>query len=128
MIYIVTKGEYSCYRVVAATTDRKTAEKICDKFNRFSNWSMDRCHIEEYPDAEVFLKNVWNVYFKKNGEVWKCEEPDSDYDYKRVGRITDTIYKSDYDLIITVEADTPDDAIKIAAEKRAKHLAETYGL
>ena len=125
MIYIVTRGEYSRYRVVAATTDRETAEKICDKFN---DRAWDECRIEEFPDAEVFLKNVWLVYFKKNGEVWKCEESSRDYDYKHIGRIDDGFYKRDYDLIVTVEADTLDDAIKIAAEKRAKYLAETYGL
>ena len=128
MIYIVTTGKYSDYRVVAATTDRAIAEKIRDKFNAFSHWTWDEYRIEELQDAEVLLKNVWNVYFKRNGDVWKCEEPDSDYEYKYIGRIVDTIYKNDYDMIITVEADTETDAIKIAAEKRAEYLAAKNGI
>ena len=124
MIYIVTKGEYSCYHVIAATTDRKIAKKIQKKFS--DGW--DDCKIEKFPDAEVMLKNLWNVYFTKAGTVWKCVISDSEYDYRDNREITDTIYKRDYDLIIKVEADTEEAAIKIAAEKRAKYLAEKNGL
>lgn len=126
MIYLVTKGEYSGYHVVAATTNREVAEKIKDKFSDDYSWG--RCQIEEFPDAEVMLKNLWNVYFKKNGDVWKCRESDSEYDYHRKNDIIETIYKRDYDLIVVVEADTEEAAIKIAAEKRAKYLAEKNGL
>ena len=124
MIYVITKGNYSCYHVIAATTDRKIAKKIQKKFS--DNW--EDCRIEEFPDAEVMLKTVWVVAFKTNGDVWACREAEDEHDYKRVNVIVDTIYKRDYDMIVYVEADTEEAAIKIAAEKRAQYLAEKNGL
>lgn len=112
MIYIVTKGEYSDYHVVAATTDRKIAEKIQKKFSD-DHWY--DCRIEEFPDAEVMLKNLWNVYFTTDGNMWGCFISDSEYDYRENKEIIDTVYKRDYDLIVKVEADTEEAAIKIAA-------------
>ena len=125
MIYIVTKGSYSSYRIVAATTDCDIAKRIAAKFS-------DDCEdavVEEFPDAEVMLKNIWSVYFTKSGEVWTCVLSTDEYDYhKRLGAVIDTVWKRDYDLIITVEADNEEAAIKIAAEKRAQYLAEKNGL
>ena len=126
MIYIVTKGKYSDYHVIAATTDRTVAEKIAKKFTGEFVW--DECRVEEFPDAEVMLRTVWKVYFKRNGDVWSCIESDSEYDYEDVGKIVDTVYKRDYDMIVKVEADTETDAIKIAAEKRAEYLAAKNNL
>lgn len=125
MIYVVTRGRYSDYHIIAASADYKTAKKIKKKFDKYG-W--DECVIEEFPDAEAMLKNVWRVYFRLNGDVFICYEADSEYDYRDVGTIIDTTFKHDYDLIITVEADTKQDAIKIAAEKRAEYLATKTGL
>lgn len=124
MIYIVTKGSYSCYHVVAATLDRAVAEKIAKKFSE----DYEECRIEEYPDAEVMLSSLWCVYFKRSGDVWKCILSDSEYDYRRHDNVIETVYKFDYDMIVYVEADNEEAAIKIAAEKRAKYLAEKFGL
>ena len=126
MIYIVTKGKYSDYHVIAATTNPELAKKIADKFSDDDGW--DDCRVEEFPDAEVMLKSIWKVYFNKSGDVWTCELSNSEYDYSNLGRVIDTVYKRNYDLIITVEADDKDSAIKIAAEKRAQYLAEKIGL
>lgn len=127
MIYVVTKGSYSAYHIIAATTDFETARKIAAKFTDPDDW--EDAIVETYPDAEIMLKNLWSVYFKKSGEVWKCQLSDNEYDYhERFDTVIDTIYKSDYDLIVNVEADTEEAAIKIAAEKRAKYLAEKNGL
>lgn len=126
MIYIVTKGCYSDYHVIAATTDYDTAVKIAKKFD--GDYNFDSTNIEEFPDAEVMLKNVWRVYFKENGDVWRCDLSDDEYDYRMINRAVDMTYKCDYDLVIYVESDTQEGAIKIAAEKRAKYLAEKNGL
>ncbi len=123
MIYIITKGSYSCYHVIAATTDRKIAEKIKKKFS--NDW--EDCRIEKFPDAEVMLRNVWNVYFKRNGDVRKCELSNSEYDHQWCGRIV-PVLRDDYNLIVTVEAENEVSAIKIAAEKRAQYLSEKNGL
>lgn len=124
MIYIVTKGHYSDYHIVAATTDKKIAEKIKKKFDD----DCGDCRIEKFPDAEEMLKTVWIVFFKANGDVWMCREAEDEYDYRQVNKIVDTVYKRDYDMVVYVEADTEEAAIKIAAEKRAKYLAEKNGL
>ena len=125
MIYVVTKGSYSCYRIVAATLDKKLANKIAKKFSD----DCDVCRVEEYPDAEVMLKSMWLIYFKTSGEVYICRQSNDEYDYhKGRSNIIETTYKGLYDLIVHVEADTKEAAIKIAAEKRAKYLAERDGL
>lgn len=125
MIYVITQGNYSAYRIIGATTDRETAEKIAKKFSD----DCDDCRIEEYPEGEILLKNLWRVFFKKNGDVFRCDLSDYHRDYYDERRqIIDTVYKRDYDMIATVEADTEKDAIKIAAEKRAMYLANKLDL
>ena len=125
MIYVVTQGNHSAYRIIGATTDRETAEKIAKKFSDDS----DDCRIEEYPEGETLLRNLWRVFFKKNGDVFRCDLSEFHCDYYEEGRqIIDTVYKRDYDLIVTVEADNEEAAIKIAAEKRAMYLANKNGL
>ena len=125
MIYVVTQGSYSAYRVIGATTDRETAKKIAKKFSD----DCENCRIEEYPEGETLLRNLWRVFFKKNGDVFRCDMSDYHRDYYDKGSpIIDTVYKRDYDLIVTVEADDEEAAIKIAAEKRAMYLANKNGL
>lgn len=124
MIYIVTKGDYSDYHIVAATTNRELAEKIRKKFA--DEW--DECKIEEFPDAEVMLKKLWNVYFDDSGNALRCHITESEYDYHEKQDIIDPICKRYYNMIVKAEADTEEAAIKIAAEKRAKYLAEKYHL
>ena len=125
MIYVITQGTYSAYRIIGATTDRGAAEKIAKKFSDDS----EECRIEEYPEGETLLRNLWRVFFKKNGDVFRCDLSDYHRDYYEDGLgIIDTVYKRDYDLIVTVEADSEEAAIKIAAEKRAMYLANKNGL
>jgi hypothetical protein len=120
MIYVITKGSYSDYHIVGATTNLDNAEKIAKKFSDI--W--DECQVEAFVEGETLLRNIWKVYFKKNGDVWLCEQSDYHRDYYDASRqIVDTVYKRDYDLIVTVEADNEEAAIKIAAEKRAMYLA-----
>lgn len=123
-IYVVTQGVYSDYHIVAATTDRELAEKIAAKFS--TKW--DECDIEEYDDAEVMLKPAWEIDFNKDGNIVSTHECTSAYDYSCIGECRD--YGSWYDnkMRVTVSADDLESAIKIAAEKRAKYLAEKLGL
>ena len=124
MIYVVTQGTYSAYRIIGATTDLKIAKKIAKKFSD----DIEKCRIEKYPEGETLLRNLWRVFFKKNGDVFRCDMSDFHRDYYGKPQIIETVYKRDYDLIVTVEADSEKDAIKIAAEKRAKYLSEKNGL
>jgi hypothetical protein len=124
-IYVVTQGCYSDYHIVAATLDKTIAEKIAAKFS--TKW--EKCEIEEYGDAEVMLKPAWMIYFDRTGLVESTRECDCAYDYSTIGECLETnnIYTS-FHIRVTVSADDLDSAIKIAAEKRAKYLAEKLGL
>jgi hypothetical protein len=126
-IYVVTQGNYSDYHIVAATLDRKIAEKIAAKFST----KRDECDIEEYDDAEVMLKPAWYIYFDKSGNVCDTTECNSDYEYQHVGEVYENkslYYGGNYHIRAAVSADDLESAIKIAAEKRAMYLAEKLGL
>lgn len=126
-IYVVTQGSYSDYHIVAVTMDRDIAEKIVAKFS--NDWG--ECEIEEYGDAEVMLKPAWRIYFDKDGNVCETAECDSDYDYSCIGEVCEKkniYFGRNYHIHAVVSADDLDSAIKIAAEKRAKYLAEKLGL
>lgn len=125
MIYVVTKGHYSDYHIISATLDKELAGKIAEKFSD----DCDECKVEEYPDAEVMLKPIWRVFFTTSGDVQNCYMSDSVYDYlEGLKGVVETVYKRYYDMIVYVEADNEEAAIKIAAEKRAQYLAEKNGL
>ena len=121
--YVVTKGVYSDYHIVAVTTDRKLAEKIAAKFDE----DYDETRIKEYCDAELMLRPAWKVYFDKAGIVVDTEECKDEYDYDGLGKCWERRWGS-FALGVTVSADDLESAIKIAAEKRAKYLAEKIGL
>ncbi len=126
-IYVVTRGDYSDYHIVAATTDHELAKKIAAKFS--NDWG--ECDIEEYDDAEVMLKPAWYIYFDKAGNVCNTTECDSAYSYNRIGEVQERNslwYSGNYHIYVVVSADDLESAIKIAAEKRAKYLAEKLGL
>lgn len=126
-IHVVTSGCYSDYHIVAATLDKELAEKIAAKFSG----GYDDCDIEEYDDAEVMLKSAWYIYFDKAGNVCDTTECDSEYGYHRIGEVHEnksSYYGRNFHIYVVVSADDLESAIKIAAEKRAKYLAEKLGL
>ena len=126
-IYVVTSGCYSDYHIVAATLDKDIAEKIAAKFSG----RYDECEIEEYVNAEVMLKPAWIIKFDKSGIVTDTYECRSEYDYENIGEVYENksiYYGGNYHVSVTVSADDLESAIKIAAEKRARYLAEKLGL
>ena len=122
-IYVVTQGIYSDYHIVAATTDHDLARKIAAKFTD----QYDDCRIEEYSNAEVMLRPAWEINFDKAGNVISTDECTSAYDYENVGKCHERRW-GHCDMAVGVSADDLESAIKIAAEKRAKYLAEKLGL
>lgn len=123
-IYVVTQGCYSDYHIVAATLDKKLAEKIAAKFSD----QYDDCRIEEYGDAEVMLRPAYAIYFNDSGNVDSTHECKDAYDYSGLGNCNEYRYGFNRKMRVTVSADNLESAIKIAAEKRAKYLAEKLGL
>lgn len=123
-IYVVTKGQYSDYHIVAATLDKEKAERMAKRFS--DKW--DECEVEEYEDGDIDFRPYWDVRFKKaTSDIVRCDALGSlDECY-----IHD-LYTFDTDinrnLRVVVAADTSEEAIKIASEKRAEYLAKKEGV
>lgn len=121
-IYVVTDGEYSDYHIITATTDKNIAEAVVKKFA--DDWHAPK--IEIYEDAELCLKPCFFVRFNKDGSVHEIfNESEDQYSYGRIGKCYFDQLKR---VLIYVASDSVEGAIKIAAEHRAKFLAETEGL
>lgn len=122
-IYVVTKGHYSDYHIITATTDKKLANEIAKKFS--DGW--DKADVEVYEDAELYMKPVFYVGFEQNGDVHAIyDESSSTYYY-------DNINECDFEVdgkrvYAVVQADDEEHAIKIASEKRAEFLARNAGI
>lgn len=128
-IYVVTKGEYSDYHILTATTDKDLAEAIRTKFYTGNSW--DECRIEEYENADIYMKDVYCVRFNQIGNVYEVEKADSSYDYawEKINTFVKIANPSVvWDGYIYVQADTQEAAIKIASEKRAEFLARKAGI
>ena len=111
-IYVVTKGWYSDYHILTATTDLVQAEAIAKKFG---------AEIEEYENAEIMLRPCWLIRFEKNGDVCECHLDDCEYGYESVGLCG---YDVNGRVYVRIVADTVEQAIKAGAERRAKFLTE----
>ena len=120
-IYVITKGHYSDYHIITATTDEKMAYKIKEKFS--GNGGYDEADIEVFEDAELFLKPCYFMRFDENGNVIENKECKTKYGYDQESNID---FKGRfYTYVVT---DNAEKAIKIGAERRAMWLAQENGL
>ena len=120
-IYVVTKGYYSDYHIITATTDEELAYRIKEKFSSGDYYG--EAKVEIFEDAEIFLKQCYFIKFDKGGNVIRIEEEESEYSYEQ--------YESEDtkgNFYISIIADNKERAIKIGAERRAMYLAKKYGL
>lgn len=117
-VYVVTRGDYSDYHIITATTNKDIANQIAKKFG---------AKVEIYDNSEIYTKTVFGVTFNKVGDVMYCYEL-SEYDYPPNNKIIQHKRNNQTCLYVEVEADDEQSAIKIAAKKRAKFLAEQQGL
>lgn len=123
-IYVVTQGEYSSYHIIGVTTDPKVAEVIKQKFN--DSWGEPE--IEVFEDAEFMLKPCWRVNFTAMGYVKSVEDrSNDDFSYRTSEKVWEDHYKKGC-ISTFVQADNIEAAVKIAAEQRAKYLAEKAGI
>lgn len=121
-IYVVTQGMYSDYHIITATTNENLAKEIAKKFDR----EYDPTDIEVFEDAKIMLKPCWLVRFNKDGSVKEVKNASDDaFHYQEVNKC-----KIDWEkgVVVSVLANNPDAAIKIASEKRAQFLAEKAGI
>lgn len=120
-IYVITDGEYSDYHIITATTDEKMAKSIAKRFN---------ANIEEYEDAELIvnMKSLYFIRFDESGAVASSRNTTNDIYFYRDRDMGICKFDAASGVFVTIEADSLEEAIKIAAEKRAKFLAEKFGI
>lgn len=120
-IYVVTKGSYSDYHIITATTDEKLAYEIAKKFSD----KYEEADVEIYEDAKLVLKPLYCVEFDKNGDIRAViDESDYEYSYRKANEY----YVYRWGNYVYVIADNADHAVKIANEKRAEYLARKAGI
>ena len=120
-IYVVTKGYYSDYHIITATTDEELAYRIKEKFSGDDYY--DEAKVEIFEDAEIFMKSCYFIRFDKGGNVITFEEEKNEYYYEQ-----DEGEDAKGNFYISIIADNKEIAIKIGAERRAMYLARKYGL
>lgn len=131
-IYIVTRGEYSDYSILAAFLDKAKAKAFVKKCKRFDD--DDEVKIEEYEEGVPFDFETMNVYairfyYDGSHDIAK-KELYNVYDFQRplpyVTAPNSKFVRHKY--LVTVAAKDEDHAFKIACDALAKWKAEKEGL
>lgn len=127
IIYVITKGEYSDYGICAVTENKEKAELL----KKYYSDEWNEAKIEEYDTenpATVNLEPMFKIYFDDKGNIESIKEYNN-LDYESEERISyyDSWVNSK-GMFVSVKAETKEQAIKIASERRAKCLAEEMEL
>lgn len=125
--YVITKGEYSDYKIYAVTLDKEQAELLKAEYS--DKW--DEAFIEEYDTDNSWLevsddyKPIWNVEFwRHNNEITRCYK--ISHDNVRHGEICASKWLNETHVF--VEAKDEEHAKKIATDIYMKWLAEQNDL
>lgn len=124
-VYVITRGEYSDYDIVAIYTKEEDAKVVVDLINEGESY--DRAVIETW-DLDANLKDIrggktpWFVRLSlETGNVSEIHRDSSPY-----SRVEGSISKDALGgVYTTVWADTQERAIKVASERRAQFIALT---
>ena len=136
-IYVITSGEYSDYSITGATTDRAEAEAWIERrykaLKESGEWGAGDCplwgeayEIEEY-DSEHIGKwlNGYDVYwivFDMAGNIEQLQKENRFCNDDSPHYIPATRWNDEESITVSVYAKSQDEAIKIAAEKRAMFI------
>lgn len=132
IVYVITCGEYSDYRICAVTLDKMKAEALKKKYDYVDYTG---ANIEEYDtdDCEKTLfrnNDFFRVTLRKDGSCISVTNQslspysDADDDCEE-----DFMYDEETGRCFAgVWAEDGTHAVKIAAERRAKYLSEKLGL
>lgn len=130
-VYVITKGDYSDYHICAVTLDREKAERLCKLFvNSCSEPEIEEWDTERHADLLAGRKPYY-VRFYKNGELFSANEDEYCIEHFSPGINENFAFEHGrkVDLLnVNLYAENKEAAIKIAAEKRAKYLAEKEGI
>lgn len=127
-VYIIMKGSYSDRHICAVTLDKERAEQLKRLYN--NPYAFDEPYITEYKLDETIKLNIYQVYFKQNGEFIRvCRE---EYGFCKIGTINiEDYYYDDNDeqvYSVYVEAADEDHARKIAQDMLAEYKARKEGI
>lgn len=132
-IYVITKGSYSSYHICAVATDKEKAEKLAKIYtDRYDDAEVEEYDTEGYSD--LFEGRIpYMVRFLKSGEavfvISRSEEKERFEPEVRALKVM--VEAGDCripNVSVKLFASSEEEAIKIAAEKRAQYLAEKNGL
>lgn len=117
IVYIITAGFYSDYRICAATLNKETAEKLLKVYSKYDN-----AQIEEYNlrGESEDLRFMYRVRFYLSG-IMRCHLMED-------GDWIECIVDDNLCLSVYVKAKDEDHAIKIAKDRRAEYLARKEGI
>ena len=126
-VYIITAGQYSNNRICAVAENPEKAEILRQIYDRKTGH--DHVEIRVYDtddyDPEYVGRPFYEVWLDDKGNLMLCDEQDDTCWY---GDMTYHFRRADNHFFITLYADNEEAAVKIAAETRAKALAEKLGL
>ena len=120
-IYVVTCGEYSDYRIIAATTDKEKADRIHAMYCG-TGYGSDRANdIEEYIDGKIEDSYPhWSVDLDSEGNVTRIDGP---YEGRWMYDDGDVHGNKEYGYVVSVYAEDREHASKIASDKFAEYRA-----
>jgi hypothetical protein len=79
-VYVVTRGEYSDYRIVAIFSTKELAQQLADELDNSKRYGED-AKVEEWSlDKHVPTNYIYKVVYNDIKDKWTCniEEPDAE--------------------------------------------------
>jgi len=123
-VFLVTRGDYSDYRVCAVFTEKALAEKYIDSFkgNSYEQFRIENYTLNPY---QYELKNDYKPFFLRMTKEGNCTEinvKDSSYGFE--DEDIDFGFDVNKNMYISIFAKDETHAIKVANEKRVQLIAE----
>ena len=123
-VFLVTRGDYSDYRVCAVFTEKALAEKYIHSFkgNSYEEFRIENYTLNPY---QYELKNDYKPFFLRMTKDGNCTEiyvKDSSYGFE--GEDIDFGFDVNKNMYISIFAKDEKHAIKIANEKRVQLIAK----
>lgn len=123
-VYIITKGEYSDYHICAVATDKEKAEALREKFSdHYDNAEIEEYDTDDYGEILRYKSLYFCAYYNNSDDIVVERNQCWDYpfnDYK--------VRETKYGLMVYVNADDYEMALKKASDKFAQYRAEVLGL
>lgn len=125
-VFLVTRGDYSDYRVCAVFTEKALAEKYINSFkgNPYEAFRIENYALNPYGYE---LKNDYKPFFLRMTKEGNCTEiniKDSSYGFE--DEDTGMGFDINKNMYISIFAKDETHAIKIANKKRVQLIAENH--